>query len=445
MKTAGSDLLGRRHPAAPTPAPAAPSVAERRRGRRARASDAPPSSALVWIFIGYLALDYLRPAPLQALKVQMLFVLGFPLVWLFSKQRVWSTNLTLVAAFIATGAMMLPFARNNYEIYHYTRVMSTYFVSSLAATWLMGYRRYFHRVVWCFAAIVCVQALYAMTHEGHGYGDFLNDENDLAIVCAMVFPFGFLGFQHLQGRARWGCGLVALLMVLGVGFSFSRGGFLGLAAAGAYCLAFGRHPIRNLTLGAVAAGLIFALAPSSYKGEMETIRDTETGTAETRLFLWLTASRIWLDYPIFGVGGYNTSYRIGEYQPNHPMGDLFQAPEFQHRDWSGRVIHSVYFELLADRGLLGVGLFAAIAFLHYRTCSRLRRAVREGRIARERRRDVYMFALALEAAMTGFLVAGAFLSMATYPHFWFLSAQAAALDRWARRPAPTPPVGAPAR
>jgi O-antigen ligase len=177
---------------------------------------------------------------------------------------------------------------------------------------------------------------------------------------------------------------------------------------------------------------------------METIRDTETGTAETRLFLWLTATRMWLDYPIFGVGGYNTPYRIGEYQPDQPIGDLFQGPEFRHRDWSGRVIHSVYFELLADRGLLGVGLFAAIGFLHYRTCSRLRRAVREGRIARERRRDVYLFALALEAAMTGFLTAGAFLSMATYPHFWFLSAQAAALDRWARRPAPAP-TGAPAR
>jgi hypothetical protein len=40
--------------------------------------------------------------------------------------------------------------------------------------------------------------------------------------------------------------------------------------------------------------------------------------------------------------------------------------------------------------------------------------------------------------MTGFLMAGAFLSMATYPHFWFLSAQAAALDRWARRPAANP-------
>jgi hypothetical protein len=132
MKTAGSDLLGRRRPAE-TPPPVTTSVAERRRGRRARAGAAPPHPALVWIFVAYLALDYLRPPALQALKLQMLFVLGFPLLWLFSKQRVWSTNLTLMVAFIATGAVMLPFARNNYEIYHYTRVMSTYLVSSLAA------------------------------------------------------------------------------------------------------------------------------------------------------------------------------------------------------------------------------------------------------------------------------------------------------------------------
>jgi O-antigen ligase len=444
VKTAGSDLLGRRRPEALAPSPVT-SAAERPRGRRARAGDTPPHSALVWIFIAYLALDYLRPPALQALKLQMLFVLTLPLLWLFSKQRVWSTNLTLTVVFIATGAVMLPFARNNYEIYHYTRVMSTYLVSSLAATWLMGYRRYFHRVVWSFAAIMCVQAVYAMLHEGRGYGDFLGDENDLAIACVMLLPFGVVGFQQLSGLPRWLCGALAGLMILGVGASFSRGGFLGLAAAAGYCLFFGRHRVRNLLLGVTAAVLLFALAPASYKGEMSTIQNTETGTAETRFFLWTAATRIWLDYPIMGVGGYNTKYRIGEYQPKGGFGDLFEAREFHERDWSGLAIHSLYFELLADRGLVGVGLFAAIAFLHYRTCVRLRRAAQEGRLPGGRRRDVYLFALALEASMTGFLTAGAFLSMATYPHFWFLSAQAVALDRWARRPAATPPTGASAR
>ena len=427
MKGTSSDLLGRgRAEPQPLPAPAAP---PRRRSRAA--GNATPSSALVWIFIAFLALDYLRPQALQALRLQMVFVIVLPLLWLVSGRRVWTTNLTLQACFFVTGAMMLPFARNNYEVLLNTRVMLAFLVTAIATVWLMGScRKYFYRVEWGFVAIMSVQAVYAITHLGRGYGEFLGDENDLALACNMVFPFGFVGFQMLRGRVRWIWGLVAVLMLTATVVSFSRGGFVGMTVAAAYCVFMSRHRVRNFAVAGVAALVLFLVVPASYKGEIASIEDTETGTAETRLFMWVTATRIWLDYPIFGVGPYNAKYRVGEYQPDFEIGDLFEATADPPQELERRAIHSLYFELLAERGLVGVGLFAAIAILHFRTLRGIRRAALGGLLPPNRRQDALFLALALEASMAGFLAAGAFLSMATYPHFWFLSAQGSALERW---------------
>jgi hypothetical protein len=97
-------------------------------------------------------------------------------------------------------------------------------------------------------------------------------------------------------------------------------------------------------------------------------------------------------------------------------------------------LHSLYFELLSERGLVGFGLFVAMATMHFRTSRRMRLMAARGAFGGHYLKlEAMHFSLALEASMAGFLAAGAFLSMATYPHFWFLTAQAVALERALRR------------
>jgi O-antigen ligase len=187
-------------------------------------------------------------------------------------------------------------------------------------------------------------------------------------------------------------------------------------------------------MAGTAATLLFLLAPSGYSEEMASIQETESGTAETRLFLWIAAARMWSDYPILGVGPYNAAGYLGEYQLRSEFGNLFEGIEFRDRDWTGKAVHSLYFEVLAERGLVGIVILSVIAVLHFRTLRHLRRAARRGvLLGRDLRSEVLYLSLALEASMVGLLAAGAFLSVATYPHFWYLSAQAVALDRWVRR------------
>jgi O-antigen ligase len=401
-------------------------------GTRGRSSAAAP--VLVVALVGFLVLEYLRPPLLQALHLQMVFLVVLPLLWFASRERPWSRNLTLQTLFLIAGAVTMPFAHNGFVVYNNLRYMYAFLVTALAVTWLLPRRKTFRRVVWIWVGIMCFQAFWALTHQGRGYGSFLGDENDLALACSMGFAFAFLGFRWLRGAKRWLCGGAALLLLSGVVASFSRGGFLGLAAVAIYSLLAGGHRVRNLLIGGSLAGILYFSLPAAYKTEMSTIQETSSGTAEMRLFLWVTATRMWLDHPIFGVGPENAAYLLGRYQPPPTKGGMFSARHFQERVWGMTALHSVYFQVLAERGLVGVLLFSWMAVSFYATMRRLRRdAPKLGARSDALVRDAILYALALEAAMAGFLVAGGFLSMLHYPYFWFFTALAVAHDRAIRR------------
>jgi O-antigen ligase len=107
-----------------------------------------------------------------------------------------------------------------------------------------------------------------------------------------------------------------------------------------------------------------------------------------------------------------------------------------------RAVHSLYFELLAERGIVGCLLFGLMAIHFYRGLNKLRRAattgqLRHGSVAME----AELYGLALQASLASFLVAAAFLSMLAYPYFWFLTALGVALDRGVRGAAFEEPEG----
>src|SRR5262249_28468358 len=235
----------------------------------------------------------------------------------------------------------------------------------------------------------------------------------------------------LHGVKRWLCASITVLLLCGIVTTFSRGGFLGLIAAFAYgLLALSRHRIRNIAIACALAGSFYLAVPSDYLERLGTIQNTTEGTAELRLYTWVTATRVWLDYPVFGAGPDNPPFLLGKYQPGPTKAGMFSRPIFWDRDWTGRAIHSFYFQLLADRGAVGVALVIWMIIAFYRGLRRLRHLVPIVRGAPpELDRDAVLYALALEAGMAGFLIGGTFLSVLYYPHFWFFTALAVAHER----------------
>jgi hypothetical protein len=88
-------------------------------------------------------------------------------------------------------------------------------------------------------------------------------------------------------------------------------------------------------------------------------------------------------------------------------------------------VHSVWFGLLAEVGYPGLGLFAFILFIHWRTLVRLRKRIRKGEVP-----AVFgYYASALEASLVAFVVGGTFLPIHYNEMLWHLLALGIALDR----------------
>jgi O-antigen ligase len=396
-----------------------------------------PSALAINTLILYLVLEYARPLFLAQLKLQMLVLLIIPAMWLATRDRPWSRILTAQALFVLACLIEIPIADNYYAAYFTSRTMVGHFAIGLGLSWLLAYRGSFQRVTWSWVLLMGYIAIYGILHGGVGPGGLMGDENDLALGCVTAFPLAFFGFERLSGRTRWLSGAIAGLLVVGVVVSFSRGGFLGLVAAALYCLLASRHRVRSVVILTLAATMFVVLAPNegrrgrSYIDEIKSIAETDQGTAKGRRFLWRAAINMWKAHPILGVGGGNFSFKVGQYQPTDAD---FDEPEYRERDWSGMVTHSLYFQVLAEHGTVGILLLAYIILAHFRILRRLRRDVRyRAGIPPDLRRDAELYAGGLAGGVAAYCVAGAFLSVAYYPYLWYFSAMAVALDVAVRR------------
>lgn len=405
-----------------------PLAAPRRRSRL----DNVPSSAAWWLFLLYLVLEFDRPPGIAALKLQMGIAIVLPLIWLGGRERPWSWVLTAQVLLLAAAASMIPFAHNNYAAYFTTRMLFSNIGIAITMAWLFAGRAAFRRFYWAWLLVISWVGLFGITHGGHGPGGFLGDENDLALACVGAFPFAFYGFQLLPGWRRFVAGGCGVLLVLAVVVSLSRGGFVGLVAALVYCFAVSANKIRNFLLALVAAGVFLVLAPQSYLEEMSTIQNTDSGTADTRKFLWATAWNIWKAHPILGVGGSNFNYVAGEYTPKDDP--RWQTPDYQERNWSGTTVHSTYYQFLSELGLVGTGLYAVMVIGHFRGIGGLRKKMRRRKdLPKDLRTEVEVYAGSLAGGMIGTLAAGAFLSAGYYPYAYFYTGAGVALVAWGSR------------
>ena len=384
-----------------------------------------------WMLMVFFVLEYMRPEPIVQLKLQMLCLILFPILWLAEPRRPWSRNLTLQAVFLGLCALSVTFAVNSFSAYITARGMYGNLVIALVITWLLANRRDFGFAIWFWVLVMTYQVFYGLTHGGRGSGGFLGDENDLALGLNTALPFALMGIQRFGGLKRIGCVVLVLLFISGIVVSISRGGFVGMVAVIVYCIAMGRNPIRNFSFLAAGALIFFLVIPMSYKKEIISIGDTSSGTAEIRRFFWAAARNMWKDNPVLGVGAGNSNWNIGRYQPRESGKDgLFSGGEFHARDYTSQSVHSVFFQILAEMGTVGSVVFGMIVVGHYQGLRTLRQRVkRDPRSTRRLREETELYVVALGGAMTGYLAAGAFLSVAYYPYPYYFGAFTVAYTR----------------
>jgi len=242
---------------------------------------------------------------------------------------------------------------------------------------------------------------------------FLGDGNDFSLSLCILMPISVYLAQSARSRlmraVAWAGVLAIILAIIG---TQSRGAALGgCAVLGFLWLTSKQKAAALMGIGVVAA-IVVAFGSQAYFERMSSIRDYQSeGSAQARVTAWKAATRMALANPLLGVGaGHFPMAYAGKYRP----------PDVGY-GWM--TAHSMYFLVLGELGFPGIIAYCAIVFGGIRATMIVRR-----RLLRSEARappvsiDAHARLLvALAASSVGFAVAGAFLSVAYYPHVFVLS------------------------
>ncbi len=200
---------------------------------------------------------------------------------------------------------------------------------------------------------------------------------EFAMVMGMIFPFAAIRVAVADcARDRLVYGAVALMLVIGIGLTFSRGPLLALVVA---CVLMGAV-YRQLRpwLAAAAAGVALVLVaawPFIGAGISDRINDVDNMTL--RFKLWETALALFSEHPLRGIGIGNFPQYYLDAARAHHIGPFHEfGPE---RVEIIRVAENTYLQLAAETGVIGILSGAAAVLTMIFVAVRLSRAAKDPR------------------------------------------------------------------
>ncbi|MEK8053339.1 putative O-glycosylation ligase, exosortase A system-associated [Ideonella sp. DXS22W] len=260
-------------------------------------------------------------------------------------------------------------------------------------------------------------------------GTFAGGNNEFALALVTVIPL--IRYMQLQMDSRWQRHVMLLLMLLcgaaALG-SHSRGALLAGATMG--LMLWWRGSRNRLTSGLAMAVLVMAalsFMPAHWFERMETIETyDEDRSAMGRFAAWSLAwNSAFHNFTGLGL--------------NAAVSDYFVKYSAYGLEYGTPVAHSIYFQVLGHHGFIGLALWLSIWVGAWRYAAVLRR------IGRAEPRAAWSADLGalVQTSLAGFLVGGAFLSLAYYDLIYNVLAIVVLARWWVDRQAwktePEPP------
>ena len=379
------------------------------------------------VLIAYFFFEYVRPQSsvtsiIGYFKIPMLLWISLALIVLMRKKSALSDKrIILMTIFVGFLAVSVLFATNNFSAYKVTKGMMLTLVSCYAIVVIIQDKESLKKFINSWVIINIIVALVIIRNGGTGPGGFLADENDAALLMVMALPFSWYMAQQLDISKKrkyfyWaGCILISVAVMA----TASRGGLVGYVAVVGMMFLWSAKPAKNifmaLAFGLLFGGIAISFLPKEYVSDMETISDTEGGTAGLRLLHWTAASIMFTEHPILGVGAGNYPWNSQDY--------LHRSPYFKEgaRGRAGRQAHSLYFTLIPETGLVGIIILFFFLLVCYSQGITIRRA---GTRKNKNKASPFikLSITSLLCSLVGYLSAGAFVSVLYYPVFWHLVA-----------------------
>jgi probable O-glycosylation ligase (exosortase A-associated) len=231
-------------------------------------------------------------------------------------------------------------------------------------------------------------------------GTFIGGNNEIGLALIVTIPLmRYLMLSSKRRGVRFGLGLAIVLSIVAILGTYSRGAFVGLVILGVLLALKSRHRFALVALLVAVGGTAIPFMPDAWSERMETIQTyQQDASAMGRINAWRFAFNLALDRPIVG-GGFRTF-----------TSDLFRI--YFHD------AHSIYFEVLAEQGFVGLAIFVALLISVWRGAGWTRRLAEED----PKLEDLTRLAPLLQASIGGFAVSGAFLGLAYFDLFYALIA-----------------------
>jgi O-antigen ligase len=229
---------------------------------------------------------------------------------------------------------------------------------------------------------------------------------------------------------KWAALAAAAGCIVGTIASFARGA--AVSAAAVLFWVWFRSPRKGWTTVAMVGAVVLVMflggavyvaerrgggAEKSFFTEMMSIGAEDDVTEDDRMVLWTLAVRVFLKRPIFGAGAANFGPYAAE---NFEAGDVGGNYDANPGRLYDRDLHSTFFQILCEGGIVGSLLFAWLLLDFWRK----NRAVRspphlltwsqttDGRL------DLKQLSLGLECAMVSFLCTAFFYNQLYLPWLW---------------------------
>ena len=191
------------------------------------------------------------------------------------------------------------------------------------------------------------------------------DNNGMAIGMLMLVPVLFALYQTTERKLfKYGFLFLAIGVIYRALSTYSRGGFLTFLAMCVIYWLQSKHKVRTLILIVLLTALLLPVFPQRFWDRMDTITigdgEERESSSASRLHYWSVAWEMAKSNRIFGVGhnAYREAYNYYDYSDG--------------RYGSKRSVHSAWFGILADWGVIGLMLFLCIYFYSILCCVRTR-------------------------------------------------------------------------
>lgn len=368
-----------------------------------------PTLPLVFAFLAALFLSAtLTGEPTDARRSVELYITEGLLLFLLVSNAVRTTHvLTLVCwALIAAGGLM-----GGLSVYQ-----------ELTGTYANGYAG--------FAQVDKLEEIASEDVERPRLGGPLGSENRYAQILVVILPLALIRFfREPSRRLRLAAGAGALLILGGIVLTFSRGGAVAVGATLLAIMLLREVPVRRflVSLGVVAAVVVLAFPDyvvrlSSLEAVTALSSESPTRSADSaivgRQTENLAAWNIFLDHPLVGVG---PGAYFREYSRDYANRLGLRYLQSDRRG------HSLYLEMAADLGIVGLGTFLAMVG------TTLALAYRSARYWRHRDPERAILASSFVFALFAYLASSAFLHLSYQRFFWALLALTVSAA-WVLRP-----------